>query len=110
MFWLFIHVQQTTPGDRNAAIKNAVTILNQYAGQSIPKILTHYAADDNCFRAAIDALLHFDNYDATNENERSSAAIFLSHYQDDNIFKAQLVKHGARLIPASRRKRTLWPI
>jgi len=95
VFWLIAHAQEV-----GIAVADALTVLNPYAGGAIPMVLTMYADTDECFRAAMDSLLRFDNFDNADRNKRSTAARFLAHYHADPAFKAELAEHGARLVVA----------
>jgi len=95
VFWVVAHAQCAAVSQ-----DDALTVLHHYAGGDVPHILTHFADSDDCFRAAIEALVRFDNFDTNNPAQKSTAASFLCYFQNSPVFKAALAKHGAKLIPA----------
>ena len=76
-------------------------VLARYAGTDLPGVLRiQYSESPELLRAAIEALARFDNENDSNPDRRNAAAHFLCHYQNDGVFKDELRKHGAILIPA----------
>jgi hypothetical protein len=100
VFWLAVHAQRTAEAQRSAGLAAALTILRRYAGEAVPMILSQYAEDDAGFRGAMSALVRFDNFGPGDQESHCVAAKTLSHFQHDDVFKAALARHGARLVPA----------
>ena len=100
IFWDIEHARHVSSENVETAWKDAALVMGRYADTDLPMILTKYGTDNRCFTAALKALVRFDNFDSKNPNIKSTAARFLSHFQNNDIFKHQLGQYGARLIPA----------
>lgn len=103
IYWLLLHARATADlaANSNAAAEHALTVLKRYSGTDLPRVLMSYAENPDCFRAALDALIRFDNFEAEQQEMRNWAARLLAANHNNAAFKEQLVKHGARLVPAA---------
>lgn len=88
-------------GDVSPNKDSSRKVLARYAGTVLPTVLTlQYSESPELLRAAIEALARFDNESDPKPERRGTAAQFLCRYHKDGVFKDELRKHGAILIPA----------
>lgn len=87
--------------DNNPDKSASFFLMTRYAGSELPNILRlHYAAEPRLLQSALQALHRFDNSSDPSPERRNLASRFLNRYQNDDLFKDLLARHGALLIPA----------